>query len=103
MESINKIAVLYGGSSGEREVSIESGKRVFDAIIELGYESKKFDINDIDDLHALLILTLFSLLFMEKREKVAHYRKGLNQLEFHIQALMQNLVLIAGTNQLAKI
>ncbi|MDA7857817.1 hypothetical protein N9B16_05095, partial [Gammaproteobacteria bacterium] len=54
MESINKIAVLYGGSSGEREVSIESGKRVFDAIIELGYESKKFDINDIDDLHALI-------------------------------------------------
>ena len=54
MESINKIAVLYGGSSGEREVSIESGKRVHDAIIELGYESKKFDINDIDDLHALI-------------------------------------------------
>ena len=59
MESINKIAVLYGGSSGEREVSIESGKRVHDAIIELGYESKKFDINDIDDLHALIDSSLF--------------------------------------------
>ena len=45
MESIKKIAVLYGGSSSEREVSIESGKRVHDAIIELGYECKKFDIN----------------------------------------------------------
>ena len=61
MESINKIAVLYGGSSGEREVSIESGKRVHDAIIELGYECKKFDINDVDDLNTL---TNFDFIFI---------------------------------------
>ena len=61
MESINKIAVLYGGSSAEREVSIESGKRVHDAIIELGYECKKFDINDVDDLHTL---TNFDFIFI---------------------------------------
>ena len=61
MESINKIAVLYGGSSGEREVSIESCKRVHDAIIELGYECKKFDINDVDDLNTL---TNFDFIFI---------------------------------------
>ena len=61
MESINKIAVLYGGSSAEREVSIESGKRVHDAIIELGYECKKFDINDVDDLNTL---TNFDFIFI---------------------------------------
>ena len=53
MESINKIAVLFGGSSGEREVSLESGKRVYDAIIALGYDCDKFDINDIKDINVL--------------------------------------------------
>jgi D-alanine-D-alanine ligase-like ATP-grasp enzyme len=53
MESINKIAVLFGGSSGEREVSLESGKRVYDAIITLGYDCDKFDINDIKDINVL--------------------------------------------------
>ena len=53
MESIDKIAVLFGGSSGEREVSLESGKRVYDAIIALGYDCDKFDINDIKDINVL--------------------------------------------------
>ena len=53
MESIDKIAVLFGGSSGEREVSLESGKRVYDAIITLGYDCDKFDINDIKDINVL--------------------------------------------------
>ena len=61
MESINKIAVLYGGSSAEREVSIESGKRVYDAIIDLGYCCEKFDINNIDGLHNL---TNFDFIFI---------------------------------------
>ena len=34
----SKIAVLFGGLSNEREVSLRSGKNVFKALIELGYK-----------------------------------------------------------------
>lgn len=35
----SKIAVLYGGMSAEREVSLRSGKNCFDALQRLGYEN----------------------------------------------------------------
>ena len=47
MENITKssnIAVLAGGFSNEREVSLRSGKNVFKALIELGYK----DVTMID-------------------------------------------------------
>ncbi len=34
-----KIAVLYGGLSSEREVSLRSGKNVYEALIRLGYKN----------------------------------------------------------------
>lgn len=41
-----KIAVLYGGLSSEREVSLRSGKNVYDALIRLGYKNVKLvDVN----------------------------------------------------------
>ncbi|MBQ8476493.1 D-alanine--D-alanine ligase, partial [bacterium] len=40
----SKIAVLCGGLSNEREVSLRSGKNVFKALIELGYK----DVTMID-------------------------------------------------------
>lgn len=41
-----KIAVLFGGLSSEREVSLRSGKNVYDALIRLGYENTKLvDVN----------------------------------------------------------
>ena len=40
---IKKIAVLYGGMSAERDVSIESGKNIYAAILELGYEASLID------------------------------------------------------------
>ena len=40
---INKIAVLYGGESSEREVSLESGQNIYQAILELGYEVNLID------------------------------------------------------------
>lgn len=52
MENIKKInknsriAVLCGGLSNEREVSLRSGKNVFKALIELGYKDVTFiDVN----------------------------------------------------------
>jgi len=42
----SKIAVLCGGLSNEREVSLRSGKNVFKALIELGY--KNVTLIDVD-------------------------------------------------------
>ncbi len=40
-----KVAVLYGGVSREREVSLRGGKRVFEALKKLGYEATLIDVN----------------------------------------------------------
>ena len=55
MGDINKIAVLYGGSSSEREISIQSGEGVYKAIIELGFIGDLIDINDLEDLSELKV------------------------------------------------
>ncbi len=47
-----KIAVLCGGRSGEREVSLRSGQRVFDSLKKQGYDVSQFDLTD--DLIATL-------------------------------------------------
>ena len=41
--AIKKIKVLYGGESSEREVSLESGKYIFQAVKDLGYEAQLID------------------------------------------------------------
>ncbi len=53
MEDINKIAVICGGSSPEREVSINSGNGVKDALLQLGFKSNLIDYSDIDDFNDL--------------------------------------------------
>ena len=41
-----KIAVLYGGMSAEREISLRSGKKVYNALLELGYKNSVLvDVN----------------------------------------------------------
>ena len=55
MGSINKIAVLYGGTSSEREVSLQSGMGVHNAICDLGYESDLIDFKNLKNLHELKI------------------------------------------------
>ncbi len=44
------IAVLCGGISSEREISLRSGKNCFDALKRLGYNSILIDVKTIDDL-----------------------------------------------------
>ena len=53
MEDINKIAVICGGSSPEREVSIDSGKGVNVALLQLGFKSDLIDYSDIQDFNDL--------------------------------------------------
>ena len=52
---IKKIAVLYGGSSSERQISLQSGQGVHKAIKELGYESDLIDFINITNLNELKI------------------------------------------------
>ena len=40
------VAVLYGGNSSEREVSLNSGQAVFDALCRLGYDAHLIDTKD---------------------------------------------------------
>ena len=45
-----KIAVLCGGMSTEREISLRSGKNCFNALVRLGYNSILVDVKTMDDL-----------------------------------------------------
>ena len=52
---IKKIAVLYGGSSSERQISLQSGEGVHKAMKELGYESELLDFKNITNFIELKI------------------------------------------------
>ena len=55
MVKINKIAVLCGGSSSEREISLQSGEGVHNAICDLGYESDLIDFKNLSNFNELKI------------------------------------------------
>lgn len=59
-----KIAVLCGGESSEREISLTSGKAVLKALIELGYEAISFDpkFEPLSKLVDLKITKVFNVL-----------------------------------------
>lgn len=40
-----KVAVLYGGMSAEREISLKSGKAAYDALVRLGYDTALIDMD----------------------------------------------------------
>ncbi|HHY40979.1 MAG TPA: D-alanine--D-alanine ligase, partial [Syntrophaceticus sp.] len=42
-EKPRKIAVLMGGRSSEREISLKTGRQVSQALLEKGYEIKQID------------------------------------------------------------
>ena len=42
-----KIMVAYGGDSTEREVSLHSGRAVYDAVVRLGYEAELCDLSEL--------------------------------------------------------
>ncbi len=52
MRNFGKVAVLFGGSSAEREVSLKSGNAVLAALKKSGVDAHAFD-PAIKDLHAL--------------------------------------------------
>lgn len=44
MSEMPRVAVLYGGPSGEREVSLESGRNVLQALLQLGLDAVGIDV-----------------------------------------------------------
>ncbi len=44
--SFTRVAVLYGGVTGEREISLQTGRAVIDAVTELGLEPVPVDMQD---------------------------------------------------------
>lgn len=59
-----KIAVLFGGNSAEREVSLASGQAVFSALTALGYNVQAIDTKDfaLEQLKQLEIDRVFNIL-----------------------------------------
>ena len=53
MDAFGRVAVLYGGTSSEREVSLQSGERVFQALVSKGVDAVLIDA--ADDLVGQLI------------------------------------------------
>ncbi len=76
-----KVAVLMGGQSFEREVSLESGKRVCAALEEAGYKVVALDTNDA------LVPTLRS----EKPQVVYNALHGKHGEDGTIQSLLEFL------------
>lgn len=60
-DDFGKTLVLYGGRSSEREISLLSGERVFEAMQELKVKASKLDIgeNAIDEIRKLKPETVF--------------------------------------------
>lgn len=52
--NIKKIAVLLGGSSEEREVSLVTGEKVAEALAKKGYQTDKIDPVDFSAFHKLV-------------------------------------------------
>lgn len=52
-ERIGKVGVLYGGLSDEREVSLQSGQAVYDALVNAGVEAELIDVKS-DFLHLVM-------------------------------------------------
>ncbi len=47
------VAVLCGGNSREREVSLRSGKAVYDALNDSGFDAALVDLKTLDETHTL--------------------------------------------------
>src|SRR5690625_442856 len=68
---ILKIAVLYGGISGEREVSLSSGKGIIEALKKNKHEDIGIDFHP-DKIHELIVLYV-NLVFIGLNGKFVEY------------------------------
>ena len=50
---ISSVVVLYGGTSSEREISLQSGQNIYEALQNLGYKAELLDFKDLEDIDKL--------------------------------------------------
>jgi D-alanine-D-alanine ligase len=64
VENNGRVAVLMGGTSAERDISLMSGNAVYEALINIGVDAFKLDIQDnaIDQLQNLKADRVFNIL-----------------------------------------
>jgi D-alanine-D-alanine ligase len=60
---LKKVAVLYGGISREREISLRSGKRVYEALLKKAYNAELIDVRE-DFLRDVWSLKKFDAIFV---------------------------------------
>ena len=53
--SDKKIAILTGGSSAEREISLESGQNIHNVLLNKGFNCELIDYLNLEDLKNLEI------------------------------------------------
>lgn len=54
--SDKKIAILTGGSSSEREISLESGQNIHNVLLNKGFNCELIDYLNLEDLKKFRIL-----------------------------------------------
>ena len=50
---ISSVVVLYGGTSSEREISLQSGQNIYEALQNLGYKTELLDFKDLEHIDKL--------------------------------------------------
>ena len=50
---ISSVVVLYGGTSSEREISLQSGQNIYEALQNLGYKAELLDFKDLEYIDKL--------------------------------------------------
>ena len=50
---ISSVVVLYGGTSSEREISLQSGQNIYEALQSLGYKAELLDFKDLEHIDKL--------------------------------------------------
>ena len=50
---ISSVVVLYGGTSSEREISLQSGQNIYEALQNLGYKAELLDFKDLKQIDKL--------------------------------------------------
>ena len=66
-----KIGVLAGGPSSEREISLRSGKAVYDALIAAGFDAVLLDVKADESRFMTVNDGIAILLEIEKKRKQA--------------------------------
>ena len=62
MEKLKRICVLFGGNSSERDVSIESGRYIYESILKKGYSAELIDYKNVKD-H--IFFTKYDFIFID--------------------------------------